>query len=142
MYKTKEQASAYARQWYLENKERIRTEDNREKRNEAVRNWRKNHPERNIFTAAKARAKRLGYEFNIELSDIIIPDVCPILNIPLRRIENTQHNNAPALDRIDNTKGYIKGNIQIISHKANRHKADLSLQEIHNLYLYSLRAAA
>ena len=78
-----------------------------------------------LWHGAKTRAKRKGLDFNIDISDIIIPDNCPILKNKLLR---------PSLDRVDNSKGYVKSNIKVISYTANRIKNDLSLEEIKNLY--------
>ena len=40
------------------------------------------------------------------------------------------HSNSASLDRIDSTKGYIKGNLQIISFRANTVKNNLTLDEM------------
>jgi len=74
-------------------------------------------------------------EFTIEQKDIIIPDTCPLLGIPLvfHRGKGSQQGNSPSLDRIDSTKGYIKGNVWVISNRANTLKNDASLQELKTL---------
>jgi len=93
--------------------------------------------EYDIWCNASRRAKRKGIEFNIEPSDIVIPDKCLILNIDLIKNETDCHgpkDNSPSLDRINNNEGYIKGNIRIISNRANRIKADSSMDEIEKIY--------
>lgn len=79
-----------------------------------------------LLSDAKYRAKQKGIEFDIELSDIIIPPVCPILLVPLIPNKIKCGPNSPSLDRIDPNKGYVKGNIQVISHKANSMKQNAS----------------
>lgn len=83
-----------------------------------------------MWKAAKKRASERDLEFNIEESDIVIPDVCPILEVPLKFGTKGNYDYSPSLDRIDNTKGYIKGNIQVISKKANTMKNSATLQEL------------
>lgn len=78
---------------------------------------------KNLLVRAKIRGKRFGVEATITLNDIVLPEVCPILGIPLA-VGVSGH--APSLDRIDNTKGYVPGNVQVISEKANRMKNDAS----------------
>lgn len=89
------------------------------------------HPEKIMLYSAKQRAKEKGWEFNLEESDIIIPDKCPILEIDLLPGGvGKQTFNSPSIDRIDSTKGYIKGNIKVISLRANMMKNDASLEEL------------
>ena len=77
------------------------------------------NPNRRILRIARNRAKRDGLDFNLELCDIIIPEYCPVLGIKLKLDNVKKQDNSPSIDRIDNDKGYIKGNIMIISDKAN-----------------------
>lgn len=75
---------------------------------------------------AKRRSFKKGLEFNIEPKDIHIPKKCPILKVPL--ICSTRY--SPSIDRIYPNKGYIKGNIAVISALANSMKANATPQEL------------
>lgn len=86
--------------------------------------------ERRMLYAAKNRAKRLDREFDIYLKDVVCPSVCPILGIPLIKGEGRQHSASPSLDRIDSTKGYIKGNVQVISQLANTMKGAATPEQL------------
>lgn len=92
-----------------------------------------------MWKAAKSRAEKKGLEFNIEESDIIIPEVCPLLEIPIEFGTKEHYDSSPSLDRIDNTKGYIKGNIWVISKKANTMKSSATLDELHTFCKNILR---
>jgi hypothetical protein len=87
-------------------------------------------PRKIMLMNARQRAKQKGLDFNIELSDIVITEMCPLLNIPMYVSDIKIGPNSYSLDRIDSTKGYIKGNIMVISHKANTAKGNLSLNEL------------
>lgn len=86
-----------------------------------------------LLAAAKARAKYQGIEFSLTLEDIHIPHVCPALGIPLQKGKGSLHAGSPTLDRIDNTKGYVKGNVHVISSKANTMKSNATIQEMRQL---------
>jgi hypothetical protein len=98
------------------------------KHNEYCQKYRENNRALVLLGQARYRAKKKGIEFNLELSDVVIPKVCPVLKIPLSAGSSSggPRGCSPSLDRIDNTKGYIKGNVQVMSHKANtmKHCAD------------------
>lgn len=80
---------------------------------------------------------RKNVEFDIQPEDILMVESCPILGIPLFFTPGRVSNNTPTLDRIDNTKGYVKGNIRVISNKANRLKADNSIETLKAILNYS-----
>ena len=89
-----------------------------------------------LLRSAKQRAKSRGLDFNIDASDIDLPDKCPLLEIPLfssYRGESKTYDNSYSIDRIDPRKGYIKGNVWVISYKANRIKNDATLDELETL---------
>jgi len=89
----------------------------------------KERPQFYVFDRAQGRARRKGIEFNITVEDVdtIWPyeNVCPILGLELiPNIGNTAPaDNSPSLDRIDPNRGYVKGNIAIISYRANMIKS-------------------
>ena len=93
-----------------------------------------NNIEYQIFHSAKYRAKKFGMKFDIELTDINIPDFCPILDLKLdkRTFKNSNRkpsDNSPALDRINSSLGYVKKNIEVISYRANSIKNDGTIIE-------------
>ena len=99
------------------------------------RNKRKNNPEYYLWKAAKKRSRGKDLDFNIEVSDIIIPQFCPLLHIPI--IHKTgmgkPRPESPSLDRLDNALGYVKGNILVMSYRANILKRDAEFQEMQRL---------
>lgn len=100
--------------------------------------WSKVSFEKRMLNRTKARAKRKGLTFDLELSDIILPEYCPVFFIDFEygHIDWTY-----SIDRIDNNKGYVKGNIQIVSNKANRLKGDASVEDIEMLLRFMKRNA-
>lgn len=91
-----------------------------------------------LWERARNRASKSGIEFSILVEDIIIPEICPYLDLPLEVHKGSSGGrpNSPALDRIDNTKGYTKNNIQVISHLANQMKSSATIEQ---LLLFSSR---
>lgn len=84
---------------------------------------------KSMLRSAKARALKFNLEFNIDLDDIVLPKVCPLLNIPLS-INSSNKDYSYSLDKIDPKKGYVKGNVWVISFRANKIKNDASLSEL------------
>lgn len=91
---------------------------------------------RNLIRWARHRAKKKGLSFDITVDDIVIPTLCPVLSIPLVHATDSPSENSPTLDRVDPSKGYIKGNVRVISHRANRLKGDAALSEIERVADY------
>jgi hypothetical protein len=100
----------------------------------ANNNFRINSPEKYMFKQSKAGAKKRGIPFELELSDIIIPNVCPVLGMKLQYSDDID--SVPSLDRIDSSKGYIKGNVRVISWRANNLKSDAQAWEMELVLKY------
>ena len=97
-----------------------------------LRDWKAINREKNLFQQAQHRAKTKGIAFDIEVSDIVIPKICPILGLPLKKSVDGNRDLSPSLDRIDNSKGYTNGNIQVISSKANTMKSTADKNDLIN----------
>jgi len=112
------------------------------KKRVAARAWRKAHPgradsqykarypDRQLWSQAKSRARRCGISFEIDHSDVRIPEYCPVLGIPLRASKGAATDNSPTLDRIRNSAGYVKGNVLVVSFRANRLKSNATPEEL------------
>lgn len=83
-----------------------------------------------LIRAAKQRAKEKNLEFNITEEDISLPDKCPLLEIPMDSFDYKARWNSYSIDRIDSSKGYIKGNVWVVSKRANTIKNNATLEEL------------
>lgn len=115
--------SERSKKWARENPERHR---------EKSLNWQRNNPDRvkeirfktmsglnNKFTRAVWRAKRRGFDWNIKKEDYsyLVKSICHYCSGPLEAC-------GVGLDRIDNKKGYILGNIVPCCGTCNKIKGD------------------
>lgn len=85
-----------------------------------------------LLTDAKKRAKQSGVPFDIVIDDLLpIPEICPVFAIRLEYGTKGKYSpNSPSIDRVNPTKGYIKGNVWIISKRANTIKSDATPLEL------------
>jgi hypothetical protein len=95
--------------------------------------WQRAHPEWVLHKAAKSRARSKGLPFTIERTDVVIPTHCPLLGTALLRADVRVQPNSPTLDRVIPSLGYVKGNVWVISHRANVIKNDATLAELETL---------
>ena len=98
--------------------------------NPEARRIRRSDVRKMMIESAQSRAKARDLEIDITYSDITVPELCPVFNKPLVKSKGKATGYSPSLDRIDNSKGYIKGNIQVLSNKANAMKANATKEEL------------
>ncbi len=124
--------------YYEEHKEQwkkyrkpLKTKEEKEALLSVKRKWKESHPEINLWSAVKYRAKKENIPFDIEASDLKIPKYYPYLKIELTSKKGIKHaDNLMSVDRIDAEKGYVKGNVEVISYKANRMKNNANTKEL------------
>lgn len=91
--------------------------------------YKKQTPEYKIWYRAQSRALRKNLKFDLEIADIIIPNICPVLGIELS-VSDNNINTSPSIDRIKPELGYVKGNVRIISNRANILKNNATIEEL------------
>lgn len=106
---------------------------------------------RRKLAQVKARSVQAGYQFNLSIDDFDLPSHCPILghvlvyrdtSCPVASVQKNrwdlgpQGMNTPTMDRIDSSKGYVKGNVHIISGRANTLKRDATTTELRRIADY------
>ena len=127
----------YQRQRRLKNPERSR---------EAARKYREDKKDdhewrlKQLLVAAKARSKTKGRDFELTLEELIelYPEdnKCPVFGFDLEWNSAGFRETSPSIDRIDSELGYNIENCQVISWKANRLKADATLDELKQLIAF------
>lgn len=95
----------------------------------------------NLHMSMTSRARRLGlpYDFAGKPVEFVawyakrvaeLGNKCPILGTEFVRGDGIWCDASPTIDRIKVTEGYVVGNIDVISHRANQIKNDATLDEI------------
>ena len=153
--KDPEARKLYYKQWKAKRKEKLsiapfikKTEEERKesrrlsiekyhkKNPQKAKEWQKaytkNNPEKRLLWGAKKRSKDQSLPFDIEESDIIIPTHCPYLKIELTTTatRGSQRTSVYSLDKIVPQLGYVKGNVEVISHLANTMKSNATKEQL------------
>ena len=91
-----------------------------------------------MLSGAKNRAKQQGLMFNLNYADIKVPNLCPVLKIPLIPSDGEGlTDNSPSLDKRVPHLGYVKGNVTVISMLANRIKTNATAAQILEVAKYT-----
>lgn len=96
-----------------------------------------------LCAQARQRGRKRGLPATIMPADLIWPTHCPVLGIELdyparagQRGKDRVAPNWPSLDRFDPTKGYVPGNVFVVSFRANTLKNNGSLEEFQGIVRY------
>ncbi len=111
-------------------KQREYKRNNTEKAKEYQSQYREAFPERYVLNRTRARAKKHGLPFDLEEHDIVIPDTCPVLGLKLEIGSRSNNAKSPSIDKIIPALGYTKGNVHIVSNRANVMKNDATPEEL------------
>ena len=109
------------------------------------------HIKYSLLQSLRDRAHRNKYESDLQIEDMPeIPDVCPVLGIPLSLYRKwssgkgkgkgrNRHDNSPTIDRVNSNLPYLKkykDNLCVISWRANKLKSDGVLSEFEGIVEY------
>lgn len=161
--------SEYQKQYYMTNKNRITQRaiewqrDNKETHNKHVAEYARRNPDvarqasqkyitknkgtlpyahRCILTRAKARAKSYGLDFNLTIEYIqsIWPadNKCPVFGLEFD-LHGQDLQRCASIDKIVPSRGYVQGNVSIVSFRANSIKRDSTFEELKLLLEYMKR---
>ena len=83
-----------------------------------------------MVSRAKQRSVKYNVPFSITNEDIIVPEKCPLLNVPLILGVKGDYQYSPSIDRINPLKGYVVGNIRVISTLANTMKNNATAEQL------------
>lgn len=89
--------------------------------------WQARTFEQTMLASSRFRAKKRGIPHTITLDDIVIPETCPVLGVPI--VLERNHPYCPSLDQINPRAGYTPGNIMVMSMRANHLKLNMTLDE-------------
>jgi hypothetical protein len=86
----------------------------------------------------KSVCEREEIPFNITVDDLApYPLTCPVLGLPINWMNTgSSSNDSPSIDRMIPELGYVKGNVRLISQKANRLKGNASVEELKAILRY------
>lgn len=140
--KNKESIREKHRQLYLKNRKkyieasRVRYEANKIEINAVRKAEHRRDPRVVMFNGAKVRARKKNMVFDLAIEDIVVPEFCPVLDIPLVVGDGFRSANSPSLDRVDSRLGYTRSNCRVISFKANTLKNDGTIEDHERVIAY------
>lgn len=105
-------------------------------RTAAYAQWRRSNYEVYTLNILRKRARDKNISFNLTKEDLKMPIKCPVLGIPIYNATKKATDNSPSVDRVIPRRGYVKGNVCIISHRANMLKNNASLSELEAVIRY------
>lgn len=82
----------------------------------------------------RKKANNHFYEWTVDFGELEFPSHCPILGIEMDYFAERTQENSPSFDRVDSSKGYVKGNVIVCSWRANRIKNDGTAEEHRKIY--------
>lgn len=83
----------------------------------------------NSLTGCRNRSAKRGIPCAIAAEDVALPNLCPVLGVVLAYAGGVNDPCAATLDRLRPELGYVKGNVTVISRRANAMKNDGTLDE-------------
>lgn len=122
--------------------------ENKAARLEYMKQWRRDNPLKacvhSLVGGAKDRARKNGLPVDRSVMTVaavleLIPEDmrCPCCKLKMiARVERGKHPHSITLDRVDNDKGYVAGNLAVICSTCNSRKKDMSVHDLRLILRY------
>lgn len=83
-----------------------------------------------VVGGARCRSRDAGAPFDLtnEYVRSIVPEKCPVFDVPLTFLKGDMY--GASIDKLIPSGGYVKGNVAVISRRANMIKSDASAEEV------------
>lgn len=84
-----------------------------------------------MLRSAKIRAAAKGLPFDLTLDDLPLLTHCPVFGLEFKRSRRGESRDAtPTLDEIVRGRGYVRGNVVVVSHLANLIKNKATIEQL------------
>lgn len=112
-----------------------KAEDRRKFQKERYERYKMNSPFKHKCMRARSRAQSLKVPFDLtpEYLESIWTGVCPVLQVTIDLHGERTDEYVAELDRFVPNKGYVQGNVQFMSRRANRLKGNFEIEELESL---------
>lgn len=122
--------------------------ENKANRLQYMAQWRRENPLKACIHAlvngARQRARANGMDWDADvisvagLMALLDPEMkCPCCKARMvARVEKGKHPRSISLDRVDNDRGYVAGNVAIICSTCNSRKKDMSIHDLRLIVRY------
>jgi hypothetical protein len=91
-----------------------------------------------LVLCAKSRSKRVGLPFDLTVYDLApLPSKCPVLGLWLVYNNRRVGPDSPSLDRLVPSRGYVRGNVRVISQRANALRSNGTADELEAVARYA-----
>ena len=117
----REAARLRTKKWVGENKERHLA---------GVVKWQREHPVEKRLNKIRSTCRKTGLPFNITIDDLLPGTSCPIFGTALNWNTSRGADDCAQVDRVVPSLGYVKGNVRVISARANRIKDNATAAEL------------
>ncbi len=84
----------------------------------AVREQMDRDPRLKLLREARKLAVRRGVPFDLVVDDVVVPARCPVLGVHIKLAAGPRTDGSPSLRLIEPEKGFVRGNLVIISRRA------------------------
>ena len=101
--------------------------------------WRQANVAKLLWNYARNTSRIKKREFAIAVEDIVVPKNCPVFGVEIKYSPGSRNDWSTSLDRIDSKKGYVRGNIRVISWLANRLKSNATIDQLRKVVAYMER---